>query len=200
VTAASRVPRRGPDQAGLPRVGSFEMGRPTSVDITELILFQHHEQRRTFALLDEIPRDDVPALVAIWRRLEVLLEVHAEAEERFFYPRLLQVGRGASDAQSVGEETEDAIKDHNEIRDAVRGVAGHEVGTDGWWQAVTDVRVANSDHMAEEERQDLADFRRHADLQTRHDIAVQFITYENEHAHGITPVDKDPEDYVAEHS
>jgi hypothetical protein len=170
------------------------------VDITELILFQHHEQRRTFALLDEVPPDDVAALAAIWRRLEILLEVHAEAEERFFYPRLLEVGHGASDADSVGEETQDAIKDHNEIRDAVRKVRKHDTGSDGWWQAVAEARMANSDHMAEEERQDLADFRRHADLQTRHDIAVQFIAYENEQAFGITPVDEDPEDYVAAHS
>jgi hypothetical protein len=169
------------------------------MDITELILFQHHEQRRTFALLDDIPRDDVTALAAVWHRLEVLLEVHAEAEERFFYPRLLEVGHGASDADSVQDETEDAIKDHNEIRDAVRKVGRHGAGTDGWWDAVTQARVANGDHMAEEERQDLADFRRHADLQLRHDIAVQFIAYENEHAYGITPVDKDPDGYVAAH-
>jgi hypothetical protein len=54
--------------------------------------------------------------------------------------------------------------------------------------------------MAEEEREDLVDFRRHADLQTRHDIAVQFIVYENQHAaRGITPHDEDPDTYVAEH-
>jgi Hemerythrin HHE cation binding domain len=169
------------------------------MDITELILFQHHEQRRSFALLDEIPRDDVVALSAVWQRLEILLEVHAEAEERYFYPRLLRLGRGAGDADDAAGETADAIKDHNEIRDAVRAVRGHPVGGDGWWTAVTAARIANSDHMAEEERQDLADFRRHADLQTRHDIAVQFIGYENEHAYGIRPVDKDPESYVAEH-
>jgi hypothetical protein len=169
------------------------------VDVTELILFQHHEQRRTFALLDEIPRDDGAALAAVWSRLEVLLEVHAKAEELFFYPRLLQVGHGAADADGVTEETEDAIKDHNEIRDAVRRVRSHAAGSDGWWSAVTDARTANGDHMAEEERQDLADFRRHADLQTRHDIAVQFIAYENAHAYGITPVDEDPEEYVAAH-
>jgi hypothetical protein len=111
------------------------------------------------------------------------------------------VGTGAADADSVTEETEDAIKDHNEIRDALRATQQHETGSDEWWKAVTDARTANDDHMAEEERQDLADFRRHADLQTRHDIAVQFIVYENQHARaGITPRDKDPEEYVAENS
>ena len=34
--------------------------------------------------------------------------------------------------------------------------------------------------MAEEERQDLADFRLHAGLQLRHDIAVEFLRYESE--------------------
>jgi len=176
------------------------VGIQVPMDITELILFQHHEQRRTFALLDEVPRDDTTALAAIWNRLEVLLEVHAAAEEEFFYPRLLAVGHGAADADSVAEETQDAVKDHNEIRDAVRRVSGHEPGSDAWWEGVEQARIANSDHMAEEERQDLADFRRHADLQTRHDIAVQFIAYENEHAYGIPARDRDPEAYVRDHS
>jgi hypothetical protein len=170
------------------------------VDITEIILTQHHEQRRAFALLDEIDPGDTAALTAVWTRLAVLLEVHAEAEEKFFYPRLLAVGTGGADAESVDEETEDAIKDHNEIRDAIRDADGHPVGSQEWWDAVLEARKANDDHMAEEERQDLLDFRKHADLQTRHEIAVQFITYENQHFRGIKAEDHDPEEWVAEHS
>jgi hypothetical protein len=171
------------------------------LDITDVILHQHGEQRRMFAMLDDIPRDDTETLGAVWKRLEILLETHAEAEERYFYPRLLHVGTGAGDADDVGEEVEDAVKDHNEIRDAVRQVGQHEVGTDAWWEAVVEARVANSEHMAEEERQDLADFRQHADLQTRHDIAVQFLRYESlKAATGVPPEDKDPEKYVADHS
>ncbi|MGY1642886.1 hemerythrin domain-containing protein [Geodermatophilus sp. SYSU D00703] len=167
------------------------------MDITEVILEQHHEQRRAFALLDEMPRGDTAALGAVWGRLEVLLEVHAEAEERFFYPRLLRLGRGNPEG-GVDDEVEDAIKDHNEIRDAVRKAREHEVGTDGWWTAVWDARKANDDHMGEEEREDLLDFRRSADLQTRHDIAVQFLTFEAQHHAGIPIRDKDPERYVAD--
>ena len=170
------------------------------MDITELILTQHHEQRRTFALLDELV-DDPPGLAAVWERLTILLEVHAKAEEEFFYPRLLQVGTGGGDAESAESETKDAIKDHNEIRDAIAEAAKHEVGSEGWWTAVREADEANSDHMAEEEREDLVDFRRHADLQTRHEIAVQFIVFENQHAsRGITPRDKDPKEYVAENT
>ena len=170
------------------------------MDITELILQQHHEQRRTFALLDELEGDRA-GLAAVWERLTILLEAHAEAEEKFFYPRLLKIGTGGGDADSAADETEDAIKDHNEIRDAIAEAAKHEVGSDAWWTAVRGADEANSDHMAEEEREDLVDFRRHADLQTRHDIAVQFIVYENQHAsRGIAPKDKDPEEYVEDNS
>src|SRR3954451_19351596 len=120
------------------------------MDITEVILEQHHEQRRMFALLDEMPRDDVEGLGAVWARLEVLLEVHAEAEERFFYPRLLQLGKGNPEGD-VDEEVEDAIKDHNEIREAIRAVRRHEPGSAEWWTGVWEARKANDDHMAEEE-------------------------------------------------
>ncbi|QNN52588.1 hemerythrin domain-containing protein [Nocardioides mesophilus] len=167
------------------------------MDITDVILHQHAEQRRMFAMLDEIPRTDTETLGAVWRRLEILLETHAEAEERYFYPELLRLGTGAGDADDVEEEVEDAVKDHNDIRDAIRTVGRHEVGSDDWWQAVIDCRVHNSDHMAEEERQDLADFRQHADLTLRHEIAVRFLRFESlEAADGVPPRDKDPEEYV----
>ena len=50
------------------------------MDITDLILADHHEQRRMFALLDEIG-DDPERLAPVWNRLSILLEVHADAEE-----------------------------------------------------------------------------------------------------------------------
>ena len=53
------------------------------------------------------------------------------------------------------EETLDAIKDHNDVRDAVASVAQHDVGTPKWFQAVAVANKANSDHMAEEERKGL---------------------------------------------
>ena len=50
-------------------------------------------------------------------RLSILLEVHADAEERLLYPRLLDVGEGAG-VPASGDETTDALRDHNEIRTA----------------------------------------------------------------------------------
>ncbi len=168
------------------------------MDITEVIQHQHAEQRRGFAQLEEWPREDHEGLAALWERLAVLLETHAEAEERYFYPHLLDLGTGAADAESADEEVQDAVHDHKELRAAVRRVADAEVGSEAWWTAVIDANTENSDHMGEEERQDLADFRQQATLELRHAIAVQFLRFQAQHAaHGITPEDKDPDDYVA---
>ena len=168
------------------------------MDITELILDDHHEQRRLFAVLEQIDRADTAALRAVWARLAAFLEVHAEAEERLFYPELLRVGEGADGVDSPEAETEDAIADHNDIRNAVAAVTNHAVGSGDWYAAVSNANKVNSDHMAEEEREGLTDFRRHAGLKLRHDLAVAFAVFEAEHVTGVTAVDKDPENYVRE--
>ena len=168
------------------------------MDITQLILDDHHEQRRLFAILEQVSRADTEVLSALWGRLAAFLELHAAAEEEIFYPVLLQVGLAARRASGVEAETLDAIHDHNEIRDAVAEVARHQVGTDEWYAAVAAANLANSDHMAEEEREGLTDFRRLAGLQRRHDLAVAFAAYEARHYAGVTPQDRDPGEYVQE--
>lgn len=169
------------------------------MDITQLILDDHHEQRRLFAMIDEIDPQDIASLAAIWKRLSTFLEVHAETEERFFYPQLLKTGRQAGQGEEVEEEALDAIKDHNEIRDAVAAVGKETVGTRAWIDAVAAANKANGDHMAEEEREGLTSFRREASLALRHQLAVSFAAYENKHVDGVKPVDKDPEKWVAAH-
>lgn len=168
------------------------------MDITQLILDDHAEQRRLFSIIEEIGTSDVEAATKVWERLSAFLDVHAEAEERYFYPQLLKRGEGANDAEdgTVEGETEDAIEDHNKLRDAVKAVEKYPVGTGAWIEAVGKANVVNSKHMGEEERQGLTDFRRHASMQTRHDLAVQFAAFEADHITGIRPVNKDPEAYI----
>jgi Hemerythrin HHE cation binding domain len=168
------------------------------VDITQLILDDHHEQRRLFSMIEQVGRADIDVLSALWNRLGTFLDLHAAAEEAIFYPVLLQVGLAARKAAGVEDETLDAIHDHNEIRDSVAEVARHSVGSDGWYTAVAGANLANSDHMAEEEREGLTDFRRLAGLQQRHDLAVAFAAYEARNVTGVQPVDKDPAAYVSQ--
>lgn len=171
------------------------------MDITHLIADDHAEQRRLFALIEELSPADTKTLKAVWTRLRVFLDTHALAEERFFYPELLKIGRGADD-ESPREETRDAIKDHNEIRDTAAKVDRCELASKEWFDAVAACNKANGDHMAEEERQGLTDFRRHGSRELRHTLALEFLRFESEHlsGEGVKPVDRDAEAYVLENS
>jgi len=168
------------------------------MDITQLILDDHHEQRRLFAMLEQIDRSDTGTLQVVWGRLSAFLEVHAAAEEDIFYPELLRLGVATGAIGSAEAETIDAIHDHNDIRDAIALVGEHVVGSNEWFDAVAGVNLANGDHMAEEEREGLTDFRRHGGLGLRHELAVAFAAFEARHFAGVPPMDKDPESYVRE--
>ena len=165
------------------------------LDVTALILEDHATLRRQFALLDDA-HDDHRALAAVWRGLGRMLDVHAACEEEVFYPHLLKVGEDAE------EETDDAVRDHNQIRDAVRAADGLEVGTDDWWDAVRKARVENDDHLAEEEHDALPDFRRNAPDELRARLAVEWLDwrYRHDSGEGVDTSDKDPQEYIAEHS
>lgn len=163
------------------------------MDITELILTDHHRQRQAFAILDDIDPADTKRLGDIWAELAAFLEVHAAAEEAVFYPELLKL------ADRDGAETRDAIGDHNDIRDAVAEAGGHEVGTKAWWTAVGKARKANTEHMGEEEDEGLADFRKHASLEIRHELGIAFDAAKTPgEADRLDETDKDPDRYVAD--
>jgi hypothetical protein len=163
-------------------------------DITALIMDDHEAFRRAFARLDDAAGED--AIRAVWQPLALHLEVHAEAEEAIFYPHLLKRGDNAE------EETDDAIRDHNKIRDAISEAARHPVASDEWWSAVWDARRENSEHLTEEEDEVLPDFRRHANIGLRAELAARWITFYGEHPSGAGLVfrDKDPKKYIEENS
>ncbi len=166
------------------------------MDITELIMDDHREQRRLFSMIEQAAGAGAEPLGLLWSRLATFLEVHAQAEEDLFYPELVRVGLASGRLRPTEDETLDAISDHNEIRDTIAEVANHATGNPGWHAAIAAVNRANGDHMAEEEREGLTDFRREAGLQLRHDLAVAFAVFEARHVAGVPPVDKDPASYV----
>jgi Hemerythrin HHE cation binding domain len=166
------------------------------MDITQLILDDHFEQRRRFALLEQMDSASVAALSDVWARLGVFLEVHAAAEEEIFYPQLVKLALAPRPLARAEPETLDAIYDHNEIRDAIAAVGPHPVGSPDWRDAIAAVNLANGDHMAEEEREGLTDFRHSVSLPQRHELAVRFLTFEARNFAGVQPVDKDPQEYL----
>ena len=164
-------------------------------DITALILDDHHAFRVGFARLDDARGAD--QLRAVWEPLALHLEIHAEAEETILYPHLLK--RGGDDAD---EETEDAIRDHNKIRDAIVEANRHEVDSEAWWAGVWKARTENSEHLAEEEDEALPDFRKHASFELRADLGARWLAFYADHpsGKGLQFRDKDPDRYVEENS
>lgn len=164
-------------------------------DITQLILEDHEWFREQFAALDELYGQDpveADALRSVWTPLAERLDVHAVAEEEIFYPQLLRKGENPED------ETLDAIHDHNDIRDAVAEANRREVGSSAWWHAVGQARAANDEHMAEEEREGLADFRHTAPSGLRESLGRRFAQFMQDHptTRNLDTGDKSPEGYV----
>lgn len=151
--------------------------------------------RQQFAALDDLQARgslDETSVQRVWDPLAQRLDLHASAEEEIFYPQLLKVG------ESPEDETLDAIGDHNDIRDGVHDAARHPLGTAAWWDAVGRARRANDEHMAEEEREGIADFKLHAPAGLRESLGRRFAEFFDTHrtTQGVDTADKDPEGYV----
>lgn len=164
-------------------------------DIIAEIYADHDWFRRQFFLLDEARTPE--QLVAIWEPLASRLDAHAQAEEEIFYPALLKLGK-----EDPAEETDDAIGDHNEIRDAVKAARSAEAGSDEWWEAVWKARKENGEHLEEEEREGMADFLNQASLDLRHELGMAWHQFHTVHWGGaaVDDSDKDPEEYVEANS
>ncbi len=173
-------------------------------DIIDLIYADHDWLRRQFFRLDDATSHD--ELAAIWTTLSARLDAHADAEETVFYPALLKHGGGDDDPGNPEgdprDETEDAITDHNAIRDAVRKSRRHEPGTAEWFEAVFTARKENGEHLDEEEREAMPDFIKSASLELRHALGMKWLQFyaERESIDGIDSRDKDADDYIAKHS
>jgi hypothetical protein len=165
------------------------------LDITSLIMDDHEWFRRQFARLDDA--SDKAELAEIWEPLAVRLDTHAQAEETIFYPALLR--RGDDDPE---EETDDAVRDHNKIREAVTAAGEHEVGTDEWFAAVGRARAENTEHLGEEEDEALPDFRRHTSWELRTRLGGLWVQFYASHPHGqgISTAPVDHEEYLDENT
>ena len=165
-------------------------------DICDLILDDHEVFRRRFAELDDERRSDPEVVSALWDVIAEHLERHAAAEEEVFYPAVL-------DRTADGEhEAHHAIRDHNKIRDALRQVASASPGSDEWWAGVDAANEENSDHMAEEERGPLSDFRQEGLHELRKELGAAFVSFNLDHAGGraLDTDDVDTDSYVEEHA
>jgi hemerythrin HHE cation binding domain-containing protein len=124
-------------------------------EIEELIVTEHARILRLFRALDDLARrgDSAVARLAlsqVWARLASLLEVHTRAEEEICFP--LVFGSAASTLDLV----ETATADHDDIREAVAEARLLEDGSARWWQLISAISTACTEHFASEERGPLA--------------------------------------------
>ena len=163
-------------------------------DITVLIRSEHDAFRRAFAEIEALT--DPQELATRWRELADQLEVHAAGEEEVFYPALL---RKVEDSEG---DTEHAVKDHNEIREATGKVDAAEVGTDAWWEAFREAREATVDHLGEEETDVLPPFQEEVPEERRGELGMAWMKFLEDHARakGLSGEQKDPQAYVEEHT
>ena len=163
-------------------------------DITVLIRTEHEAFRRAFTEIEQLT--DNEELGRRWRELADQLEVHAAGEEEVFYPALL---KKVDDSEG---DTEHAVKDHNEIRETTRKVDDHEVGSDDWWAAFREAREATVEHLGEEETDVLPPFQAEVAEDKREQLGMRWMKFLEDHANakGLSGEEKDPEQYVEEHS
>lgn len=163
-------------------------------DITVLILSEHEAFRRAFAEIEAL--SDEAELRRRWDDLAAQLEVHAAGEEEVFYPELL------SEVDDAEDDTEHAVKDHNEIRETTRKVDDHEVGTEAWWEAFREAREATVDHLGEEETDVLPPFQEQVPEDKRGELGMAWMKFLEDHASakGLSRDEPDPQGYVEEHS
>ncbi|PZR93413.1 MAG: cation-binding protein [Candidatus Nephthysia bennettiae] len=137
-------------------------------DVIDLILADHRRIRRLANTVNDAGRygGGPSSLVPIWRRLAELLDNHTEAEQEICYLSLFGQGRDV--------QMQDAIADHDDMREAVREAALHPVASPIWTRTALAALRITSDHIAREEHGPLADFARCATPELRRELGRQW--------------------------
>ena len=160
-------------------------------DIVDLIRDDHEEQRLAFSHLESATQASEQQ--SGWEHLRGLLEVHAAAEEAVFYPEVARL------SESSAEQTEDAVEEHNQLRDAIGEVAEHQPGTDLYLLAIRQAKAVNDHHLAEEEANVLPEVSR-LDAGKRQQLGGAFQDFKDRHpgGKGVSGERKDAKAYIAE--
>ncbi len=149
---------------------TIDLGRPVSGDVIDLILDDH----RLFESLLRDLRDSSLDRDAVRQAFATLHVAHAEAEEKYVYPKLRH-------RQAIGEhEAEHGQEEHAEGHEALLAVLELK-GTDtqAFDDAVEKLTAAVSHHLAEEELTILNPAREEVGPQVRAELGGQFARERN---------------------
>lgn len=148
----------------------IDLGRPIQGDVVDLILDDH---RRFEALLRDL-RDSSQDRDAVRRAFAALHVAHAEAEERYVYPKLKR--KDAVD----DDEADHGVEEHAEGNEALLAVLELK-GTDtqAFDDAVEELARLVNHHLTEEELTILNPAREEVGPQVRADLGEQFAAERN---------------------
>jgi Hemerythrin HHE cation binding domain len=149
---------------------NIDLGRPVKGDVVDLILDDH---RRFEALLRDL-RDRSQDRDAVRRAFAALHVAHAEAEEKYVYPKLKR--KDAVDE----DEADHGVEEHaegNEALLAVLELAGTD--TQAFDDAVEELARLVNHHLTEEELTILNPAREEVGDRERADLGEQFATERN---------------------
>jgi hemerythrin superfamily protein len=144
----------------------LDLHHPVSGDVIDLIMADH----RLFEELLRALRDASSDRDEVRKALSTVLVAHAEAEEKYVYPKLRR--RGA-----VGEEeAEHGEEEHAEGHEALLKVLELKgTGTDAFTDAVEELSGTINHHLAEEELTILNPAREEVGPQVRAELGRQFL-------------------------
>jgi len=149
---------------------AIDLGRPIQGDVVELILEDH---RRFETLLRDL-RDSSSDRDAVRQAFAALHVAHAEAEEKYVYPKLRRKG-------AVGEhEAEHGEEEHAEGNEALLAVLELK-GTDtqAFDDAVEELARVVNHHLTEEELTILNPARDEVGTKVKADLGEQFASERN---------------------
>ena len=152
-------------------MSDFEIPRPTSGDVLELILDDH----RLFEDLLRLARRNDVDREAARKALTELLVAHAEAEEEKVYPTLRK-------KQAIGaHEEEHGEEEHAEITEAIVSfLEAKGTDTDKYDAALEDLATVVNHHTNEEEQTIINPSREDVALEVREKLGVAWATRRNE--------------------
>lgn len=149
---------------------AIDLGRPVSGDVIDLILEDH---RRFESLLRDL-RDSTGDRDAVRQALSTLHVAHAEAEERFVYPRLR---RKKAITEHEAEHGEEEHAEGHEAMLAVLELKGTD--TQAFDDAVEELATALNHHLTEEELTILNPAREEVSDAARAELGAKFATERN---------------------
>jgi iron-sulfur cluster repair protein YtfE (RIC family) len=113
------------------------------MDLFQLIRQDHQKAKRLFERLAETA-SGTQSRLHLFAELKHELEMHAEVEEKYFYPALL----GHDEAKDLIEE---ALEEHADVKEALAGLDQGDNASDGWTERLDELREDVEQHVEEEE-------------------------------------------------